>query len=243
MAQTAARGIIRNQLLSSLSVADFDVLKPGLKTFDLELRKVLEEPNKPIQHVYFPQSGIISVVAASPRQRQIEVGIIGREGMTGINVVLGDTRSPHSTYVQSAGQGLRIKATDLRRAMQESTSMRDRLLHFVEAFMIQTAYTAFANGQATISERLARWLLMAHDRLDGNELPLTHEFLALMLCVRRTGVTGALNVLESRGLVGAKRGIVIVLDRAGLKALADGLYGIPEAEHRRLIGGRAKDQQ
>ena len=109
--------------------------------------------------------------------------------------------------------------------------------------MIQTAYTALANGQAKLTERLARWFLMAQDRLDGNELALTHDFLALMLCVHRPGVTKALNLLESRGLVGAKRGIVIVHDRAGLKTLADGLYGIPEAEYRRLIGGHTKDQR
>jgi CRP-like cAMP-binding protein len=243
MAQLTALGIPRNHLLSSLSVADFGLLKPSLETIALGLRKVLEAPNKPITHVYFPLSGIVSVVTASTRKRQIEVGIIGREGMTGINTVLGNNRSLHSTYVQSAGRSQCIKAADLRQAMQKSASLRDGLLRFVQAFMTQTAYTALANGQAKITERLARWLLMAQDRLDGNELALTHEFLALMLCVQRPGVTMAMNLLESRGFVRAKRGIVIVIDRAGLKALADGLYGIPEAEYRRLIGGRAKDQR
>ena len=243
MAPPAALGIPRNHLLSSLSMADFGLLKPRLETVELGLRKILEDPNKPIKHVYFPLSGIVSVVTASTRKRQIEVGIIGHEGMTGINVVLGNDRSPHSTYVQSAGQGQRIKAADLRQAMQKSASLRDGLLHFVQAFMTQTAYTALANGQAKLTERLARWFLMAQDRLDGNELALTHDFLALMLCVHRPGVTKAVNLLESRGLVGAKRGIVIVHDRAGLKTLADGLYGIPEAEYRRLIGGRTKDQR
>ena len=106
--------------------------------------------------------------------------------------------------------------------------------------MIQTAHTALANGQAKVEERLARWLLMAHDRADGNELSLTHEFLALMLSVRRAGVTVALQLAESQGLISAKRGLIYVKDRAGLKKIANGLYGIPEAEYRRLTGWNAK---
>ena len=194
----------------------------------------------PIKHVYFPESGIASIVAESPQNRQIEVGLIGREGMTGVNIVLGDDRSPHSTYVQSAGQGHRVSAEDLRRAMQRSASLRDGLLLFAQTLMIQMTYTALVNRQAKVAERLARWLLMAQDRLDGNELPLTHEFLAVMLSVRRAGVTTALNLLQGQGLVEAKRGIVIVRNRAGLQAIAAGLYGIPEVHYRRLIGGRAK---
>jgi CRP-like cAMP-binding protein len=241
MTQPTARGSPRNHLLSSLPAADFRLLKPSLETVELGLRKVLEEANKPISYVYFPESGIVSVVATSTRKLEIEVGIIGREGMTGVNIVLGGDRSPHSTYIQIAGQAQRMKAKDLRQAMQKSPSLRDRLLQFVQAFIIQIAHTALANGQAKVEQRLARWLLMAHDRVDGNELGLTHEFLSLMLCVRRAGVTSVLNLFESRELVGAKRGIVIVLDRTGLKTIADGLYGIPEAAYRRLTGWRARD--
>ncbi len=106
--------------------------------------------------------------------------------------------------------------------------------------MLQTAHTALANGQAKIEERLARWLLMAHDRVDGDEIPLTQEFLALMMSVRRAGVTVALQLLRDRALIDTKRGFIVILDRAGLKKIANGLYGIPEAESLRLTGWRGK---
>ena len=104
---------------------------------------------------------------------------------------------------------------------------------------IQSAHTALANATAKIDERLARWLLMAHDRVDGDEIPLTHEFLALMLGVRRAGVTVALQMLEGNGLVGSSRGVVHIINRRGLARLADGLYGTPEAEAARLTGWRS----
>ena len=229
-----------NHLLSALSEADFMLLEAHLSPIRLELRRTLEDANKPIRHVYFPDAGIVSVVAEGRSLRQSEIGLIGREGMTGINVVMGNDRSPHSSYVQVAGGGRRIKANDLRHAMQKSGSMRNCFLHFAEAFMVQTAHTAVANARANIEERLARWVLMAHDRLDGNQLPLTHEFIALMLNVRRAGVTEALHALSRKRLITAKRGQIIVANRAGLETAANGLYGIPEAEYRRLTGWRSK---
>ena len=226
----------RNHLLSALSPADFRLVEGGLKSVELGLRRVLEEPNRPITQVYFMEAGIASVVAGVNGERQIEVGIIGREGMSGINVVMGNSRSPHETYMQVAGRGQRIKAPALRQAMEESRSLRDCFLHFAQAFMLQTAHTATANGRATIEERLARWLLMAHDRVDGDEIPLTHEFVALMLSVRRAGVTVAVQKLEKLGLVSSRRGMIVVADRAGLKRIAKGFYGVPEAEYRHLTG-------
>jgi len=123
--------------------------------------------------------------------------------------------------------------------MEKSRSLRDCFLHFAQAFMLQTAHTATANGRATIDERLARWLLMGHDRVDGDELPLTHEFIALMLSVRRAGVTVAIQKLEKKGLIKTKRGLIVVADRKALERAANGYYGVPEAEYRRLTGWRA----
>jgi hypothetical protein len=159
--------------------------------------------------------------------------------MTGINVVMGNDRSPHLSYVQVAGKGQSMKADALRHAMQDSPSIRICFLHFAQAFMVQAAHTAVANGRGNIEQRLARWLLMVHDRVAGNELVLTHEFIALMLNVRRAGVTEALHGLSRKGLVSAKRGRIAVNDRAGLVASANGLYGIPEAEYLRLTGWRS----
>ena len=225
-----------NRLLSSLSKADFGLLLPDLEAVSLDLRKVLERPNKRIEDVYFPDAGFASVVAVQPKQTKVEVGLIGREGMTGLPVVLGNHKTPHETYIQAAGHGQRLNATKLRKAMAASSSLQSLLLKFVQAFMVQTAQTAISNARAKLNERLARWILMADDRIDGSRLPLTHEFLSLMLGVRRAGVTEALHALESEGLIRASRGEIIVRSRKGIERRAGGSYGIPEAEFRRLIG-------
>jgi CRP-like cAMP-binding protein len=229
-----------NHMLSALSAGDYARLAPHLNAARLPLRRSLEDANKPIRQVYFPEEGFVSVVAAGTRDRQSEVGLIGREGMTGISVVMGDDRSPHLSYVQAAGHGRSMSADSLRQAMQENPSIRILFLHFAQAFMVQTTHTAVANGRGNIEQRLARWLLMAHDRINGDELPLTHEFLALMLNVRRAGVTEGLQSLNRKGVVKVSRGHVAVTDRAGLVACANGLYGIPEAEYLRLTGWKSR---
>ena len=207
------------------------------RVVELETRKDLERPNIAIKYVFFPESGFASVVNRGVRKKQLEIGIIGREGMTGLTVVLGNSRSPHQTYVQVAGGGHRIGADRLRAAMDDDPRLRDVFLHYVQAFMIQTAYTAIANGTARLEEKLARWLLMAHDRIDGDELPLIHEFLAMMLGVHRPGVTLALSHLEGRGVITAKRSNITVIDRKALEEIANSSYGVPEAEYARLMAG------
>jgi len=230
------QSVIKNQLLARLEPEDAQLLESHLKHVELGLRQPIEQPNRPIKYVYFPESGMVSVVTNGARKKQLEVGIIGREGVTGLTVILGNDRSPHSTYVQMAGHGYRITADDLRGAMRKSPTLHGALLHYVQAFMTQTAHTAASNGSAKLEERLARWLLMAHDRMDGDELPLVHEFLALMLGVRRPGVTVAVHTLEAQGLIRAMRGNINIVDRAGLEELAGAAYGVPEAEYRRLMG-------
>jgi CRP-like cAMP-binding protein len=225
-----------NQLLASLSTKDRDLLEPHLVSVELRVRKSLEKPNRRIGAVYFPESGFASVIAIQSNGKQIEIGLIGREGMTGLPVVLGNHRSPHSTYIQAPGTGKCIPAAELREATRTSLSLRDSLLKYVQAFNVQTTHTAISNAQARMDVRLARWLLMAHDRIGDDTLPLTHEFLSLMLGVRRPGVTEALNVLRKQGLISSKRGDITVRDRKGLERTAGEAYGIPEAEYRRLIG-------
>jgi CRP-like cAMP-binding protein len=182
-----------------------------------------------------PESGFASVVAVL-RGKHVEVGLIGREGMTGLPIVLGDHRSPHVTYIQAAGKGQCIPSTALRNATQASQSLRDALLKFVQAFGVQTTHTAISNAQARLDVRLARWILMAHDRIGDDTLALTHEFLSIMLAVRRPGVTDALNALRKQGFISYKRGEITVRDRQGLERTAGVSYGAPEAEYRRLIG-------
>jgi CRP-like cAMP-binding protein len=228
----------RNQVLGKLGNNSLATLLPHLEHVDLKSRQDIEKPNASIKYVFFPESGIVSVVNRGPRKKSLEIGIIGREGMTGLTVVLGNDRSPHATFVQLQGDAYRIAADPLRTAMYRDAKLRNVLLHYVQAFMIQTAYTAIANGTARLEEKLARWLLMAHDRVDGDELPLIHDFLAMMLGVRRPGVTVALHSLEAQGLIDAKRSSITVLDRSGLEDLANASYGVPEAEYARLMSGR-----
>jgi CRP-like cAMP-binding protein len=225
-----------NRLLAALALPDFKLLEPLLKTVQLKLRLELERPNRPIDDIYFPHIGIASVVAVHGKETRVEVGLIGCEGMSGTAVVLGNDRSPHETYIQVAGEGQRMTASGLRDAMSRSLTLRDVLLRYVQVFMVQTAHTAIANARARLDARLARWLLMAHDRVRGDRVPLTHEFLSLMLGVRRAGVTEALHSLASQKFITARRGEVVILNRKGIERAAGSAYGTPEAEFRRLIG-------
>jgi CRP-like cAMP-binding protein len=234
--RTKNQAAISNRLLSRLSASDFALVGPHLSRVDLPLRKRLEVRGKLIGSIYFPESGFISIVADGHGERGIEVGLIGREGMTGLAVVMGANRAPHETFVQNAGTGLRISAGDLRRAIEQSQTLHQSLLLYGHAFVVQTAYTAMANGRSKIEERLARWLLMGFDRVDGDRLGLTHEFLSIMLGVRRPGVTVAINLLEKAGLIRASRGAIVLVDRKGLERISNGAYGAPEAEFKRLFG-------
>lgn len=227
---------VHNRLLASLPASDFEMLRPSLERVDLEARQVLEQPRQPIADIYFVQSGLISVVGTTHPDHRIEVGMVGHEGMTGLCVVLGDDRSANETLVQSAGSALRISAAALRSAMQRSPRLNTLLLRYTHVFLLQGSQTALANGRGKLDERLARWLLMWHDRLGGDDLVITHEFLALLLGVRRQGVTETLHALEGAGLVRSSRSLIKILDRDGLQTAANGFYGIPEAEYDRSIG-------
>jgi CRP-like cAMP-binding protein len=227
----------RNRLLRLLSSADLALLDPFLERHELPERTDFEKPNRPVKAVYFIETGIASVVAGANGQK-VEVGVIGREGMTGQIVIMGNDRSPNESYMQVAGSGLSIPSARLREAMDKSATMRPVFTRYVQTFTMQATYTALAHAKGSLEERLARWLLMAHDRIDGDELPLKHDFLALMLGVRRAGVTVALQELCNASLIQTNRGRITVRDRQGLEEAANGLYGTPEAEYKRLISGR-----
>jgi CRP-like cAMP-binding protein len=226
----------RNRLLAVLSHADRDLLAPRLEVIELDPRQILEAPSDPIGHVYFVESGLVSVVGTTQPDHRIEVGMVGYEGMTGLCIVLGDDRSANETVVQSAGSAMRLPTEALRELMKASRSLTSTLLRYVNVFMVQGSQTALANGRGRLDERLARWLLMWHDRVLADELIITHEFLAVLLGVRRQGVTVALHELEGKGLIRSTRSHVRVLDRDGLQQAANGFYGIPEAEYDRAIG-------
>jgi CRP-like cAMP-binding protein len=212
------------------------LLQPHLRFLAVAVRHEMERPNRRIDTVYFMEAGIASVVAVQADDTQVEVGLIGSEGMTGSAVVLGGDQSPLSTYIQVAGEAQLIKADELRKAMRASDSLKSLLLKYVQVFMVQTTHTAISNARSHIDRRLARWILMAHDRTGDTTLPLTHEFLSLMLSVRRPGVTEALQSLRRQELIENGRNKIVILNRNGIEKLAGHSYGVPEKEYRRLIG-------
>jgi CRP-like cAMP-binding protein len=225
----------RNHLLLTMAPDDYAFIEPHLELADLPVGRDVEIQGERAEYMFFVESGIVSIVAKNSSGKQIEIGLIGREGVTGLAVILGDDVANHAAYVQVEGHGYKVPAVIMLDALRRSSGLRDRLARFAHTLMIQTAHTALANGRANLVERLSRWILMAHDRVDGNVIPITHEFLALMLGVRRAGVTVALHDLEGRRLIRAVRGQITVLDRAGIEQLANGFYGAPEDEYFRLV--------
>lgn len=229
----------RNFLLSQLSKTDLGLLGVAVKV-DLPLSRSLEVADAPIDFVYFIEEGLASVVESLPDRGSVEVGVIGFEGMTGLAIVLGDTQSPFDTYMQCEGNALRVEASRLSSGMAVSGTLQARMLLYARTFTIQVATTAFANGRASLVERLARWLLMIGDRM-GDTFHITHEFLSTMLAVRRSGVTEALQALEGSGVIVNTRGRIQIVSRSLLIKAAQGSYGRAEREYQRLLptyGGR-----
>lgn len=225
----------RNALLTALSPDDRALVDPLLEPVSLNQRDVLFEPNEPIQYLHFFESGLSSEIAISPRGEQIEVGCIGWEGLSGLPAVLGAGSSPQRSFMQIGGSALRLPTPALPDLMTACPTLSALLLRYAHVFMVQVATSALADGRYSIEQRLARWLLMCQDRI-GDTLSLTHEFLALMLGVRRSGVTESLHILEGERIIKAERGLITILDRPKLEARAADSYGVPEAEYERLIG-------
>lgn len=229
---------VQNRLLRAFPTEDFDMLKPDLHLMEMQLKQVLISPRAPSPYLYFPETGFASVTAESG-SFMVEVGLIGREGLVGCSLLmLGIDHSPYAHFTQMAGSVFRISADAMQAAVDESPSLRRLLLRFVHIELLQARQTAFVNASYITEIRLARWLLMCHDRVDGDEITITHEFLSIMLGVQRGGVTLALQNLEGAGRIRARRGRITVTDRELLVALAGGSYGTAEAEYARLIEGR-----
>ena len=233
-----------NLLLSAMTADDLGLLSSHLTRVNLMPRQLLSAADQPIEHVFFLEDGIASIVSNLPDTGPTEVGIFGRDGMSGSAVLLGSDSSPHETYMQVDGTtALRIETERLRTAVGQSASLNALLLRFVQALHVQTAHSAVSNAHHRVEARLARWLLMCHDRLDGDDIGITHEFISMMIAAQRTGVTVTLHMLEGAGMIRSKRGRVTIIDRDKLEDLAADAYGKPEIEYRRLIGpiGRSSD--
>ena len=226
----------QNRLLSLMSAGDFALLVDHLEPVDLPLHTRLAIADQPIPYVYFLERGVASFIAETPHGLRIEAGMIGREGFTVPAMALDTNRIPHSSQMQMQGHGQRIGHADFADAFGCSTSLLKLMLRFAQVMLVQTSYTALSNAVHQIDQRLARWLLMMHDRSFSDDLTITHEYMSIMLGVRRPSVTQALHILEGSKLIVSERGCITIRDRTGLEQLAGEAYGKPEDEYRRLIG-------
>ncbi len=225
-----------NRLLALLGPADLKLLSPHFKSVTLEYRKALYEAYQPIEDVYFPVTGVASLVNTMANGFASEVGTIGNEGMVGLPIILNDTMAPTTVYMQVPGEGLQLPAQVLRNAMEESRTMRVVLAHHAHAFFNQIAQSAACNHAHELDQRCCRWLLMTHDRVQSAHFLLTQEFLAMMLGVRRTSVTLAANKLKKLKLIDYNRGHVTILDRKALEKRSCECYAVSKREFDRLLG-------
>lgn len=228
------RASVRNRLLTAMSPDDFALVQPHLEPVKLELRTILFRTGEPISHVTFPETGMASIVADIEEGR-FEVGMAGWEGLAGVPLLLGVSHTPHTAMIQGPGAGHRISAEHMRPLLEQSATLRSILLRYVHTFIVQVSQTAYANAGYDVQARLARWLLMTHDRAETDELIMTHEFMAIMLGTRRPGVTLALQNLEGSQLIRATRGRVLIRNRAGLEELAGDAYGFAEREYSNVL--------
>jgi CRP-like cAMP-binding protein len=227
---------VRNRLLAALPPGDFAALAPALRPVELELKQVLYEPGQTIRAAYFVEGGMVSMLAPLEDGHVQEVGIVGREGLVGLPVVLGADRTSIEALVQMEGAAWRLGAAELRAAFERGAPLRSLLLRYAQAFHAQVAQTAACNGRHAIDRRLARWLLVMHDRAEDDEFPMTHEFASLMLGTGRPGVSVAAAVLQKAGVVSYTHGHMAVLDRAGLEAASCECYGTVREQFEYLLG-------
>jgi len=226
----------RNRLLAALPPEDLARLRPRLELVEFDVRQVIQVPDEPIAAVYFPEGGWVSMMALLVDGNSAEVGIVGYEGMVGLPLLLGSDRSPTEAMIQAPGKFLRLGAGAFREELDRSAALRTLLLRYALAFQAQVTQTAACNGHHALDQRLARWLLTAHDRADGDEFPMTQEFLAVMLCVHRPGVTVAARLFQQAGLIRYSSGHMMITDRAGLEAAACECHGAVAREFQRLLG-------
>ena len=224
-----------NSVLRSLSPQVSQRLLARCRAVDITYGQVLAEFGDKIKHVYFVNSGVVSLLAPVDGHASVEVGLIGREGMTGISLLLGVDVSPVRVLVQGTGSAMCMEAAAFRAAIKRDATLTRSLHHYLYTFIAQVAQTAACNRHHALSARLARWLLMTHDRMGTDEFYLTQAFLAHMLGVRRVGVSKAAGLLQKKKLLRYSRGHITIRNRAGLERAACGCYQAVNAIRDRML--------
>lgn len=224
-----------NRLLAALPPETRDRLAAEFETVPIRVRDVLHQVGRPVEHVYFPHSGMGSIVTPLRYGIRIEAATIGNEGLLGVAYVLGDALATEETMIQMPGEATRLRVRVLRQEFDRDEVLRTLLLRYSQILMGQIAQGSACNRAHDIEARCARWLLSTHDRVDGDEFPLTQEFLAMMLGVRRAGVSVAQHKLQQDGLLRYTRGNIVILDRKGLEAVACECYAVIQRRFDRFL--------
>ena len=225
-----------NFLLQNLSVQDFALLQPDLERVRIEVDEVVAWAGDPIESICFFEGSVAGILDTLPGNNRFAIGLVGQEGFVGWPLLLGSRSWPHHVVMRAeAGDAWRLPAPALLKAVSASSSLQATLLRFTNVFMIQMSRTIISSLAHTVERRMARWILLYHDRVCADEIVMTHEEFRLMLGVRRSSVTEALRRLVEEGAVLTNRGKITVLDRGKLVELSGATYGAPESEYRRLI--------
>jgi CRP-like cAMP-binding protein len=225
----------RNQLLRALPAEEYARLLPHLEPFALEPMQMLTDRGAPITHVHFPETGIISLLSRVADGTLVENGTVGREGMAGLPLLLGVDWSPVLITGQVPGTSRRLEAATFRELLPTLPALEVLLRRYSVYFMAQVSQSLACNAMHTVEQRCARWLLMSHDNVQGDQFVLTHEVLAQMLAVRRAGVSVAADAMRSRGLIQYSRGRVTITDRAGLEGASCECYAYVRAQREALV--------
>jgi CRP-like cAMP-binding protein len=226
---------LHNQLLAALPREDFERFAPQLERLTMNVGHSLYESGQNQPYVYFPVSGIVSMLSITRNGSSAELGVIGSEGVVGIALFMGGETTPNRAIVQSYCEAYRLNAAALKEEFARGGTVQIQLLRYTQALITQISQTAVCNRHHSVEQQLCRWLLLSLDRLPANELQMTQELIANMLGVRRQGVTAAAGALEAKGLIRYRRGNIVVLDRPGLEACVCECYGVVRREYDRLL--------
>jgi CRP-like cAMP-binding protein len=229
---------IRNRLLASFGEPALAALSPHMREVALSVGRIVAEPGEPVEQVYFPTSGVISIITLLHDGRRVESLTVGREGGVGLLPAFGDPIWPSRGLIQIAGGALRIDTSALRAVAPDHPSILDVVVRYAQVTEAQLHQSAACNALHAIEARLCRWLLTCEDRIGDNVLPLTHEFLGMMLGVQRTRVTTAAQSLQRQGLIEYRRGLITVRDRSAMERASCECYRTTEAIYDRVFPNR-----